>query len=203
MTTDALPGLSLEVVPPPPEQDVLRTDVAAVLGRTRRGPVGVPVRVQSRLEYESWFGPVDGSSATPLAVRGFFENNGRTVWVLRVSGASGTASRVWAPGDPLPGGLGFRQYRVLATSPGAWANGTRVRIRYQASSLAGPPAIMVRVAAPGEPAETFPAMPPDFARNEASPTASVVRASGKALISLPYWTSAAAVPSRQTRRPTS
>ena len=160
MTTDALPGLSLEVVPPPPEQDVLRTDVATVLGRTRRGPVGVPVRVQSRLEYESWFGPVDGSSATPLAVRGFFENNGRTVWVLRVAGASGTASMVWAPGDPLPGGLGFRQYRVLATSPGAWANGTRVRIRYQASSLAGPPAIMVRVAAPGEPAETFPAMPP-------------------------------------------
>ena len=102
MTTDALPGLSLEVVPPPPEQDVLRTDVAAVLGRTRRGPVGVPVRVQSRLEYESWFGPVDGSSATPLAVRGFFENNGRTVWVLRVAGPGGTASTVWTPGAPLP-----------------------------------------------------------------------------------------------------
>lgn len=160
MTTDALPGLTLEVVPPPPEQDVLRTDVAAVLGRTRRGPVGVPVRVQSRLEYESWFGPADSSSATPLAVRGFFENNGRTVWVLRVAGPSGTASTVWTPGTPLPPGLGYRQYRVLATSPGAWANGTRVRIRYQASSLAGPPAIMVRVAAPGEPAETFPAMPP-------------------------------------------
>ena len=160
MTTDALPGLTLEIVPPPPEQDVLRTDVAAVLGRTRRGPVGVPVRVQSRLEYESWFGPVDGSSATPLAVRGFFENNGRTVWVLRVTGPGETASTVWAPGVPLPDGLGYRQYRVLATSPGAWANGTRVRIRYQASSLAGPPAIMVRVAAPGEPVETFPAMPP-------------------------------------------
>ena len=160
MITDALPGLSLEVVPPPPEQDVLRTDVAAVLGRTRRGPVGVPVRVQSRLEYESWFGPVDGSSATPLAVRGFFENNGRTVWVLRVAGPAGTAGTVWTPGAPRPDGIGYRQYQVLATSPGAWASGTRVRIRYQASSLAGPPVITVRVTAPGEPAETFPAMPP-------------------------------------------
>jgi hypothetical protein len=161
VTTDALPGLTLEVVPPPPEQDVLRTDVAAVFGRTRRGPVGVPVRVQSRLEYESWFGPVDSSSATALAVRGFFENSGQTVWVLRVAGPSGIASTVWTPGAPLPAGLGYRQYRVLATSPGAWANGTRVRIRYQASSLAGPPAITVRVAAPAEPAETFPAMPPE------------------------------------------
>jgi hypothetical protein len=176
VVTDTLPGLTLEVVPPSAEQDVLRTDVAAVLGRTRRGPIGVPVRVESRLDFERWFGPVDGSAATPLAVWGFFENGGRTAWVLRVgrpctgdaatdddscSRTACTVWEVWEPDAPAPAGLSHRQYRVVATSPGVWANGTRVRIRYQASSLAGPPTITVRVAAPGEPAETLAAVPPD------------------------------------------
>lgn len=160
MTTDALPGLSLQVVPPPAEPDVLRTDVACVLGRTLRGPVGVPVRVGSRPEYEAWFGPVGPGPATPLAVRGFFENGGRTIWVVRVSGSAGTADAVWTPGDPLPPGLDHARYLVQATSPGAWANDIRVGITYQASSLAGPPAIRVRVTAPGESAETFGPVPP-------------------------------------------
>ena len=34
MVTAALPGLTLEVVPPAAEQDVLRTDVAAFLGQS-------------------------------------------------------------------------------------------------------------------------------------------------------------------------
>ncbi|WP_138735578.1 phage tail sheath subtilisin-like domain-containing protein [Modestobacter excelsi] len=161
MVTDALPGLALEVVPPPAEQDVLRTDVAAVLGRTRRGPIGVPVRVESRLDFERWFGPVNGAASTPLAVRGFFENGGRTAWVLRVGRAGRTASTVWTPGDPAPAGLDHRDYQVLATSPGTWANNTRVRLRYQASSVAGPPTISVRVVPPGEPAETFPPTAPE------------------------------------------
>lgn len=149
MTSAALPGVSLTVVPRGSDTEPLRTDVAAFLGRTRRGPVETPVRVESWNDVVGAFGPPDGSSATPYALRGFFENGGRTAWVLRVSGPADTASALWTDG-----------YRVVATSPGTWANGGRVAIRYQASTVAGPPTVTVRVLVPGEPAEIFAGMPP-------------------------------------------
>lgn len=148
--TSTLPGVSLTVVPRGAEPEPLRTDVAVFLGRARRGPVGAPVRLESWNEVLGAFGPPDGSAATPYALRGFFENGGRTAWVLRVAGLSATASARWPVG-----------YRVVATSPGAWANGGRVAIRYQASSVAGPPTVTVRVLVPGEPAEIFAGLPPD------------------------------------------
>lgn len=150
MTSAALPGVSLTVVPRGSDTEPLRTDVAVFLGRTRRGPVGTPVRVESWNDVVGAFGPPDGSSATPFALRGFFENGGRTAWVLRISGPAETASTLWTDG-----------YRVVATSPGSWANGGRVTIRYQASTVAGPPTVTVRVLVPGEPAEIFAGMAPD------------------------------------------
>lgn len=150
MTSAALPGVTLTVVPSGSDVEPLRTDVAAFVGRTRRGPVDTPVRVESWNDVLGAFGPADDSAATPYALRGFFENGGRTAWVLRVSGPAATASTQWTVG-----------YRVVATSPGTWANGGRVTIRYRASSIAGPPTITVRVLVPGEPAETFAGLPPD------------------------------------------
>ncbi len=150
MTSAALPGVSLTFVPRGSDTEPLRTDVAAFLGRTRRGPVGTPVRVESWNDVLGAFGPPDGASATPYALRGFFENGGRTAWVLRVSGQARTAGADWTDG-----------WRVVATSPGSWANGGRVTIRFQASSVAGPPTVTVRVLVPGEPTEIFAGLPPD------------------------------------------
>jgi hypothetical protein len=70
------------------------------------------------------------------------------------------AGGAWAPGAPARGGFGYARYQVLAASPGGWANNTRVTIRFRASSVAGPPAVSVRVSAPGEPVESFPDLPP-------------------------------------------
>src|SRR5215470_721258 len=161
MTSAALPGVSLTVVPRGSEEEPLRTDVAAFLGRTRRGPVNTPVRVESWNDVVGMFGPPDGSSATPYALRGFFENGGRTAWVLRVSGPAQTASAPLAAGEDrgVPG-MPEGRYRVVATSPGSWANGGRVAVRYQASTVAGPPTVTVRVLVPGEPAEIFAGLPP-------------------------------------------
>jgi phage tail sheath protein FI len=153
MTSAALPGVSLTVVPSGSGTEPLRADVAAFLGRTRRGPVDRPVRVESWNDVVGAFGPPDGSSATPYALRGFFENGGRTAWVLRVSGPAAIASALWTVGEE-------QRYLVVATSPGTWANGGRVTVRYQASSVAGPPAVTVRVLVPGEPAEIFAGLPP-------------------------------------------
>jgi phage tail sheath protein FI len=150
MTSAALPGVTLTFVPRDPDTEPLRTDVAAFLGRTRRGPVDTPVRVENWNDVVGAFGPPDGSAATPYALRGFFENGGRTAWVLRVSGPAATAGADWVDG-----------WRVVATSPGAWANGGRVVIRYQGSSVAGPPTITVRVLVPGEQTEIFAGLPPE------------------------------------------
>jgi phage tail sheath protein FI len=150
MTSVALPGVSLTVVPSGSDTEPLRTDVAAFLGRTRRGPVTTPVRVESWNDVLGAFGPPDGTVATPYALRGFFENGGRAAWMLRVAGPSTTASAQWTD-----------DVAVVATSPGAWANGGRVAVRYQRSSVAGPPTVTVRVLVPGEPAEIFAGMPPD------------------------------------------
>lgn len=152
MTSAALPGVSLTFVPRGSEEEPLRTDVAAFLGRARRGPVDAPVRVESWNDVLGAFGPPDGSSATPYALRGFFENGGRTAWVLRVSGPADTAGADWTVGE--------LRHRFVATSPGTWANGGRVSVRYQASSVAGPPTVTVRVRIPGEPAEIFAGLPP-------------------------------------------
>lgn len=149
MTSAALPGVTLTVVPAGSDTEPLRTDVAAFLGRTRRGPVDSPVRVESWNDVLGAFGPPDGAAATPYALRGFFENGGRTAWVQRVSGPAATASAQWTD-----------EFLVVATSPGAWANGGRVAIRYQGSSVAGPPTVTVRVTVPGEPAEVFAGLPP-------------------------------------------
>lgn len=170
MTTTALPGLSLTVAPRPAEPDPLRTDVAAFLGQSRRGPVGEPVRLESWNDFLGAFGPPDGRHVTPYALRGFFENGGRTAWLIRVAGPACPAGAMWtvgelvdggwAPGAPARGGFGYARYRVVAASPGGWANNTRVSIRFRASSVAGPPVVGIRVSAPGEPVESFPDVPP-------------------------------------------
>ncbi|SEF19806.1 hypothetical protein SAMN05421837_101109 [Amycolatopsis pretoriensis] len=149
MAGSALPGVSLTFERAATGAEPLRTDVAVFLGRTRRGPVGRPVRVESWNDVVGEFGPPDGTSSTPYALRGFFENEGRTAWVLRVAGAAEPASALWTDG-----------FLVVAASPGTWANGGRVVVRYRASSVAGPPVVTVRVLVPGEPAEVFAGMAP-------------------------------------------
>ncbi|MEV6824476.1 phage tail sheath subtilisin-like domain-containing protein [Amycolatopsis sp. NPDC051102] len=159
MTAEALPGVSLTFAGREPAEEPLRTDVAVFAGRTRRGPVLTPVRVESRNDVVASFGAPDAGSATPDALRGFFENGGRTAWVVRVAGPGDPASALWTVGDIA--GFAHRQYRVTATSPGAWANGGRVRIRFRASTVAGPPTVTVRIDVPGEPPETFTGQPPE------------------------------------------
>ncbi|RSM64728.1 phage tail protein [Actinoplanes sp. ATCC 53533] len=171
MVADLLPGLRVTVAPREPEPDPARTDVAVLLGGFARGPVGTPCRVGGWTEAQELFGPVGGRWSTPYAVRGFFANGGRTAWLLRVGGpGAATAAAVWTVGEtaggrwtgsaPARGGFPYTAYEITATSPGAWANQTRVDITFRASSVAGPPVVSFRITTPGEPVEIFPALPP-------------------------------------------
>jgi hypothetical protein len=82
----------------------VRTDVAAFLGFAERGPLALPslaralgrqprpedlaVRLNSWDEYRATFGGLIPYGLMPYAVRGFFENGGRTCRVIRVAAVS-------------------------------------------------------------------------------------------------------------------
>jgi uncharacterized protein len=58
------------------------TSVAAFVGPTTTGPREAPVHITSMVEYERTFGGLDADD-TGIAVRLFFENGGRSAWVIR------------------------------------------------------------------------------------------------------------------------
>jgi len=195
MATLELPGYRVvRGIRATPEEG-LRNDVAGFLGQTMRGPLGMPVRVSSRRAYATVFGGQLATAATPRAVEAFFANEGEVAWVVRTGrgGAAasdvadlGAARRLTLPGDRL---------RVTATSPGAWANGTRVRVDYRAFGPAGGPELDVRIEVPGEPAVQRTGLAPDELLS-AIATTGLVTASfeGTALTAAPGATGPAWLP---------
>jgi hypothetical protein len=155
--TVELPGLTAVVGPPPGVlPPPLRTDIAGFLGGTRRGPLGIPVRVQGLTGYRDMFGDLDPGATTSYAIRGYFDNGGELAWVTRV-GAGALAAAKWSVADLT--GFPVKAYWVTATSPGKWAAGGQVTIWYRSTSLANGPEVDVRVAIPGEPVEVLTRIP--------------------------------------------
>lgn len=156
-TASAIPGVRFTAVPRPVEPVPLRSDVAGFIGRTRRGPVGELVRVEGWRAYLREFGGLDRNAVTPYAIRSYFENGGEVAWVIRLGGDAGTlASKVWVVGEQK--GFLNTAYRVEASSPGAWANGTTVGIRVQ--RIADEPVVDLEIQAPGEPPEVLAGLDP-------------------------------------------
>ncbi|MCP4898079.1 MAG: phage tail sheath family protein [bacterium] len=168
-----VPGLYYETTPAPAEVSPLRSDVAGFLGRTRRGPIGIAVRVAEWREYQREFGGLEPDSLTAYATRSYFENGGEIAWVIRLAGDEvKTAAAAWPgtglalPGhrhlDPdgevdsqafLAGGEAVTHFGVEASSPGAWANEARVLIEYYRRGSLGLPEIDIEVRTQDEPRE--------------------------------------------------
>lgn len=156
----ALPGLAVDVLRPQAAPSPLRTDVVGVIGRTRRGTFGVPVRVQGLRDLESRLGGPDPRFATGYALRAYFDNGGQVAHVLRV-GDGETAHGDWDLGDVAGAGFPQPRFRVVATSPGGWANAGRVTIGYRVAGPARGPEVSARIEVPGEPPEFLTASPGD------------------------------------------
>jgi len=76
--------------------------VAAFVGRTLRGPVNTPVKVDGLAAFKRRFGGDWSRSGLPEAVRQFFEHGGRTLWIVRVAnGARGSMLCLPASGSAL------------------------------------------------------------------------------------------------------
>jgi Bacteriophage tail sheath protein len=171
-----VPGLYFTVSPPKAEPSPLRSDVAGFIGRTKRGPVGVPIRVEGWRGYQREFGGLAADSVLTYAVRGYFDNEGEVAHVIRlVSGKATAAFAGWKVGavdaDGLwltdaPTGFDYPSYRIEATSPGKWANNTRIQITYRSKGARGTPELDVAISVPGEPAQYFTALGLDERRSE-------------------------------------
>ncbi|HMG54730.1 MAG TPA: hypothetical protein VK601_14635, partial [Kofleriaceae bacterium] len=134
------PGLAFEAVRPPPEPSALRSDVAAFVGPTRRGPVGVPTRVEGWREYLREFGQLDRELDTPYAIRGYFDNGGQVAWIVRLATPRWQVSSSRWDARGLAE-LGDSVFRIDAASPGAWSHRARITVRYRARTSTGVPTV--------------------------------------------------------------
>src|SRR5262249_2372337 len=155
ITKPTIPGLYLTFAPRPAVPSPLRSDVAAFIGHTKRGPLGMAVRVEGWRGYLREFGGLIEAADMPWAVRVYFENTGEVAYGVSLARAATTAAlggepsasqAVWTVGEldadgnwnpdaPVGGGFVTSRYRIEATSPGAWADNAQVSIRYRLRSL--------------------------------------------------------------------
>jgi hypothetical protein len=149
-----LPGLRFDVPAPALDEALPRMDIACFVGFAERGPVGVPVAVESPAEYEAVFGSTlvlvpaarddedDTRALMPLSVGQFFLQGGRRAWVIRVAGDDAVTTRfpvqrmlqvrrAEGSGDWVAQPAWWR-----AASPGAWADGLSVQTWVSAHPLA-------------------------------------------------------------------
>jgi hypothetical protein len=88
------PGLYRQPVTPiRPVGALARGDIPVLLGYTRKGPPGVPVRLHSLREFEDIFGEALDHGFLWHSLKGFFENGGQTAYVLRIVSESSRAAR--------------------------------------------------------------------------------------------------------------
>jgi phage tail sheath protein FI len=131
------PGVYIEEIGHGPRPiEGVPTSTAAIIGACERGATR-PLPVNSSLDYARHFGGEFGvNQFGPAAVRGFFENGGRRLFVVRIAGRKATAAQVTL-GD----------FTVAAAGSGSWGNriwlkispappaGMRVRLAYFAEGM--------------------------------------------------------------------
>lgn len=116
------PGVYVERIDTDPQRIRLRrTDVAGFVGLAPRGPLNFPVKVESWRQFVSTFGDIVADAYLGYSLRGFFENGGRTCWVVRAGNPEGAvAARVQVRVE------GYGPVALAASSPGAWGNALTV-----------------------------------------------------------------------------
>lgn len=142
-----LPGIRVDVAPPPAVEALPRMDVAVLVGFASTGPLHLPVVVESVAQFAAVFGPDaplarDDARGERVfaylgpAVRSFFSNGGRRCWIIRAARVSNTArdfaplaeSNVFA----MPGVLQFDADGLVhgatgrARCEGSWSDDLRV-----------------------------------------------------------------------------
>lgn len=118
MLTQTTPGVYFETADVRSPIAALSTSVAGFVGLAARGPLHVPVKVESWVQFVSTFGGHMAHGYLGYAVEGFFANGGRACWVVRVADPAAAREAEIVLFD----GQGRAALRLIASSPGLWAH---------------------------------------------------------------------------------
>lgn len=101
------------------------TTTTAIVGLANQGPVLTPTLVTSWTDYVAQFGSFTTGMYMARAARGFFENGGKRLYVMRVAG-SGNATAKYIALDRASSALATLW--ISAYSPGTWGNSLTVDV---------------------------------------------------------------------------
>lgn len=125
------PGVYAETFDADPQRIRLqRTDVAGFVGVAERGPINVAVKIQTWRQFQSTFGGFVRDAYLAYAVNGFFQNGGRTCWVVR-AGDDSHATRASVTLDVA----GVGRLALRASSAGAWGQTLQVSAVWQRDAI--------------------------------------------------------------------
>jgi hypothetical protein len=108
----------------------LRSDIASFVGIAEKGPIGLPVAVETVAQFTSLFGGYIAGGSLAYCVRAFFENGGTRCRIVRVASddfvLGARAASISIPDDNTPtANEGFVLY---ASSAGSWGNALQVSV---------------------------------------------------------------------------
>jgi uncharacterized protein len=108
------------------------TSTAGFVGHAVKGPIGVATPINNFGEFVARFGAFTSSALLPFAVKAFFDEGGRTGYVVRTCHyAAGVPQAVVATRTyPTVSNPGQNALRVDATSAGTWGNEISVRVSH-------------------------------------------------------------------------
>ena len=110
------------------------TSIAAFIGMTKRGRLGVPIRVLSFADYERTFSNNTVISEMTDQVRQFFVNSGQQAFITRIANLPGTGPHRGAATVSLANEAGDVVLNVFARDAGVDGNLIRLEVNYNTPS---------------------------------------------------------------------
>ncbi len=101
----------------PPVIRRVRMDIAGFVGLAERGPLHQAVQINSWRQFQAQFGNFVPYGFLAYAVKGFFENSGRTCFVVRVAGETATKAAL-----TFKNTAGTPVLNLTAANEGRWGN---------------------------------------------------------------------------------
>ena len=108
------------------------TSTAGFVGLATKGPIGVATQINNFSEFERKFGGIVDEKLLPFAVKAFFDEGGRTCYVVRTCAHDGDNAKALAASSTFQavGASSTAALTVQAASPGTWGNDIAVRIQH-------------------------------------------------------------------------
>jgi uncharacterized protein len=107
----------------PPVTRRIRTDIAGFVGLAERGPLNRAVQIESWRQFQARFGNFVPYGFLAYAVKGFFENGGRTCFIVRIAGVTAAKAAL-----VLQNISGTDILRLTANNEGIWGNNIAIAL---------------------------------------------------------------------------